>query len=87
VAVSPPLSKLKDDFDARLGKAENDAVERLDELRSQRNSGGPVVVRVELGLKNREVATAADVDALLAELRERLMLQLKNGVRVRLMGS
>jgi len=84
-AISPPLSKLKDAFDARLQKAEDEAIERLDELRSQKTA--TFVVKVDLGLKNREVATAADVDALLAELRERLLKQLDTtkGTRIRIL--
>ncbi len=36
------------------------------------------------GLRNRELKSEADVDALLKKLRERLMEQIRTGVRVRL---
>ncbi|MBI1948544.1 MAG: BREX system P-loop protein BrxC [Deltaproteobacteria bacterium] len=89
-AIAPPLSKLKDGFDVRLQKAEDDAIERLDELRAQKVSGATLVVKVDLGLKNRELASIADIDALLAEIRERLLKQLdetaqSKGTRVRIL--
>jgi hypothetical protein len=82
-AVAPPLAKLKDAFEVRLQEAEDLAVDRLDELRNQKQP----VVKVDLGLKNRELQTVADVDALLVELRERLLKQLDaaKGTRVRLL--
>lgn len=81
-AVAPPLSKLKEAFEVRLQEAEDLAVDRLDELRNQKQP----VVKLDLGLKNRELQTVADVDALLVELRERLLKQLDaaKGTRVRL---
>jgi hypothetical protein len=36
------------------------------------------------GLRDRELRTEADVDAVLAQLRERLLAQIQAGVRVRL---
>jgi hypothetical protein len=38
----------------------------------------------DLRLSNREVATEADIDALLAEIREQLLTQIKAGSRVRI---
>ena len=89
-AIAPPLSKLRDTFELRLQKAEDEAIERLDELRAQKTSGATLVVKVDLGLKNRELSTVAEVDALLAELRERLLKQLDaaaiaKGTRVRIL--
>jgi fructose-bisphosphate aldolase class 1 len=42
------------------------------------------VVKVDLGLRNRELSDEADLEALLADLRQRLMEQLRAGVRLRL---
>lgn len=81
-AVAPPLSSLKDPFDLRLQKAEDESFERLDALRGQNTS--TLVVRMDLGLKNRELGTLEDVDRLLEELRGRLLAQLKTGSRIRL---
>ena len=79
-AIAPSLSKLIDGFDARLVRAEDESLERLDELTKQVS----FVVRLDLNLKNRELSTEAEVDLLLAELRERLMTQLGRGTRIRL---
>ena len=83
-AVAPALGKLKDAFDAKLHRAEDEAIERLDALRAQRTTDATLVVKVDLGLKHREISTSAEVDALLVELRERLMAQLKSGSRIRI---
>jgi hypothetical protein len=81
-AVAPPLSSLEGPFDLRLQKAEDEAFERLDALRGQNSS--TLVVWMDLGLKNREIATLEDVDRLLEELRGRLLAQLETGSRIRL---
>ena len=83
-AVAPALGKLKDAFDAKLHRAEDEAIERLDALRAQRTTDATLVVKVDLGLKHRELSTPAEIDALLVELRERLMAQLKSGSRIRI---
>lgn len=51
-------------------------------MRAQNTS--TLVVRMDLGLKNREVSTPEDVDRLLDELRGRLLAQLQTGSRIRL---
>ena len=79
-AVAPALSRLRDGFELRLQQAEEHAIEALDELRADK----VLVVKVELGLKNRELGSPEEVEALLGELRERLLAQLKPGTRVRL---
>ena len=81
-AIAPALLMLKDPVVVALKRAEDEAGDLLDGLRSQ----GPqsLVVKVDLNLRNREVATEAEVDALIAELRERLMQQIRNGSRIRL---
>jgi hypothetical protein len=79
-AVAPSLSDLRDPFTLALRRAENEANERLDELLSDKN----LIVKVDLGLHNRELKAEADVDALLDEIRERLLQQIASGARVRL---
>ena len=80
--VAPPLVALVDQFDLRLQRAEEEANELLDEL-----TGGedrPVVRKVALGLRNREVGTEEDLDAVLDEVRKRVLPLLVAGDRVRL---
>jgi len=83
-AIAPTLAALDAPFQLALRKAEEEAGLRLDELLSQGEE--PVIRRFELvaGLRNRELKSEADVDALLKKLRERLMEQIRTGVRVRL---
>ncbi|MCC7070407.1 MAG: BREX system P-loop protein BrxC [Deltaproteobacteria bacterium] len=85
-AVAPSLTRLRDGFEYRLQEAEEHAIEVLDELRAEK----VFVVKIDLGLKNRELTSVSDIDALLAELRERLLKQLDpaaiaKGTRVRIL--
>lgn len=65
-----------------LQRSEGEANERLDEILSAGNK--PLIVRVDLSLRNRELTSEADVEALVTEVRERLLEQIHAGVRVRL---
>ena len=67
-----------------LGRAAEEAGTRLDELLSQgdRPTMRPFVLSE--GLRDRELRTEADVDAVLDALRERLLAQIQAGIRVRL---
>ncbi len=80
-ALHPPLAALKDPFLAKLSRAEDEANDLLDELLSE---GESIVERIDLGLSNRELATAEDVKALVAEIEARLLAKVEKGVRVRL---
>jgi len=82
-AVAPPLPDLRDPFTAALRRAEDQANDLLDGLLSEGSK--PIIARVDLRLHNREVATEADVEALVTEIRNRLLEQLRSGTRVRLM--
>ncbi len=83
-AVAPKLSTLVDAFDLKLQRAEDEAIECLDELRATKTTAPVTVVKFDLQLKNREISSEAEIDLLLASLRERLVAQVKNGIRVRL---
>ena len=81
-AVAPALTDLKDPFLLHLRRAEEQANEILDELLSEGNQ--PIIARVDLRLHNRELATEADVEALVNEIKARLLEQSRAGARVRL---
>ena len=81
-AVAPALSALKDPFELALKRAEDEANELLDEILSEGEQ--PLIVKVDLSLHNREVTSEAEIEALLEEIRQRLLEQIRSGVRVRL---
>lgn len=80
--IAPALRDLRDPFLVALDRAEEEANEILDRVLSE--GAKPLIVRVDLALHNREVSTPEDVEALIGEIRERLLEQVRNGVRVRL---
>ena len=81
-AVAPTLAALKDPFEAALKRAEDEANERLDGILSEGER--PLIVKVDLGLRNREVGTEAEVESLVSNIRERLLEQIRAGQRVRI---
>lgn len=81
-AVAPRLIALREPYLAALARAEEESVELLDEILHEGSK--KVVRRVDLGLRNRVVETEADVNALVSEIRERLMAQVSAGVKVRI---
>lgn len=82
-AIAPALRDLKDPFIVRLQAAEEAANRLLDEYLS--GGSKPMIVPVDLSLRNRELKTEADVEALVAEIRERLLQQVRSGQRIRLL--
>ncbi len=80
-AVAPALAALKDPFEAALKRAEDEANERLDGILSE---GEKPLMEVDLGLRNREVGTEAEVESLVSNIRERLLDQVRAGQRVRI---
>jgi len=82
-AIAPSLVALKDPFALALRRAEDESNEILDAILSDGEK--PTIARVDLRLRNREVATEAEVDALVGEIRARLLEQIKTGARVRLL--
>lgn len=81
-AVAPTLRDLKDPFINRLREAEETANHLLDVF--QNEGGGTGIVPVKLELHNREIRTEEDVETLVVEIRDRLLEQVRNGQRVRL---
>jgi hypothetical protein len=81
-AVAPTLVALRDAFDIQLRRAMDDANASLDGILSSGPS--PMVRAHDLRLANREVVTEADVEALVAEIREQLLAQIRAGSRVRI---
>ncbi|MBT9586166.1 hypothetical protein IV102_22685 [bacterium] len=79
-AISPALIVLRNSVPPRLKEGAEQAHNRLDELLSIKVQ----VVPFRLGLANRELSNPAEVEALLQELRERLLAQLKDNSRIRL---
>ena len=64
------------------GRAEEEANDRLDQLLSEDEK--PLIVKIDLSLRNREVSNEAELDALLDEIRKRLLKQIESGARIRL---
>jgi hypothetical protein len=81
-AIAPTLGALQDAFDVRLRRAQEDANATLDGILS--TGPRPMIRAVDLRLGNRELTTEADVDALLGEIREKLLAQIRAGTRVRI---
>lgn len=81
-AVAPPLVDLRDRFVLALRAAEEAANHRLDAVLSEGDSR--MISPLDLGLRGKEVKTEADVDRLVEEIRERLLEQLRQGARIRL---
>lgn len=81
-AIFPTLKMLKDGFALDLLRAEERANELLDEILSEGSQ--PLIVKIDLALRHRELTTEQDVDALVEEIRDRLVAQIRQGMRVRL---
>ena len=81
-ALHPTLVQLRDTVTARLRDAEHEANDRLDSILAQTTQ--TQVVRLSLQLSGREVSTPEEVEKLVHELRERLLAQLKDNIRIRL---
>jgi hypothetical protein len=82
-AIAPSLAALRDPFLLTLQRAEDHANELLDRIRDAGHKS--LTQRVDLRLHNREVVSEADVEALVEEIRSRLLEQVRAGVRVRLL--
>jgi hypothetical protein len=81
-AVAPKLVALRDAFEVRLRRALDDANSTLDGILSA--GPRPMIRAHDLRLTGRELVTEADVEALVAEIREQLLEQVRAGSRIRL---
>ncbi|TNF28011.1 MAG: BREX system P-loop protein BrxC [Deltaproteobacteria bacterium] len=81
-ALKPPLVDLADPFRERLRRAEEEAQSHLDAILAELDE--KPVVRVKVPLQNRVITSTVDLDATLAEVRERVEAQLAAGKHVRL---
>jgi hypothetical protein len=77
-AIAPALAALRDPFAAALRRAEDQANDLLDGLLSEGSK--PLITRLDLRLHNREITTEADIDALVSEIRSRLLEQVRPAV-------
>jgi hypothetical protein len=80
--VAPSLVDMQTRFPQRLVAGEGTANDRLDELLSELMKGQ--VVKVEVGLRGREIKDRAELKRTLAELEDRIGSQLDKGARIRL---
>jgi hypothetical protein len=81
-AIAPTLAQILDGLAARLEEAKVAARDLLDSV--QRDATGEVTVKVTFEIRDREIRSEKDVEALLDEIRTRLLDQLKKGPKVRL---
>ena len=81
-AVSPTLLATRDTFASRIGPAEDQARDRLDD---ERNKSAPQkVVKVETHLRGREIANREQLHAVFGEMEEVIGPLLDQGKRVRI---
>ena len=81
-ALAPSLRELHDTFLVGLERARREAQVHFDRILGE--LGGEVVIEVDSGLKDRQFASEAELDALLADLRTRLLQHVRAGTRIRL---
>jgi hypothetical protein len=80
-AIAPSLEQLRDQFPGRLHAAVERANELLDELLVGKEI---TVTTVRLNLQHVEIASEAQLDGYLEDLRKRVVERLRKGERVRL---
>ena len=81
-AFYPSLLKLKDT--SSLENAEQEANDKLDHVLAEETNVQTISFKIGEVFTNRELATPEEVEALLTELRDRLLAQLKDNVRIRI---
>ncbi|MCA9627282.1 MAG: BREX system P-loop protein BrxC [Myxococcales bacterium] len=82
-AIAPTLAEVRDRFRSRIDRAEELANDRLDDELSKTDDA-QVVVKVESGLRGREVQSREQLKAAFDELEERIGPLLDRGARVRI---
>lgn len=81
-AVAPSLQVIRDTIGARLERAEEEANELLDHELEKQNE--QPVIRLDTGIRGREIINEAQLKALLTELEDRIGKLLADKKRVRL---
>lgn len=81
-ATAPDLLHLRDGSHHAIARAEREANDLLDKVLSEGDK--PAIRRLSLELRNRELGNEAELEALLVEVRERVLPELRAGRRVRL---
>jgi hypothetical protein len=81
--LEPSLAAMEQLFATRLLRAEDDANNELDTALVQETKSEVVVSKVDPRLRGREIATEAELTAVLDELRARVQSELAQGRRVR----
>ncbi len=81
-SLYPSLLQLRDT--TSLKHAEREANEKLDRVLAEETQIQVIPINITKGLINREISSQEEVEALVTELRDRLLNQLKDGVRIRI---
>ena len=84
-ALSPPLIDLREGVPLRIHRAGQEANERLDAELARLESNAVTVTPLDARLSGREVRSREELEAILAELKERIGAVLDRGDRVRLL--
>ena len=74
--------KARDGFSSLSADQSHKVLRWLDKILSEGEK--PLIVKVDLSLRNREVSSEAEVETLVGEIRDRLLEQVRTGTRVRL---
>ena len=83
-ALYPTLAELRDSVARRLESAEIEANATLDRLISEETKEQVLTLDVIAELRNRELRTPEEVEAMVSTLRDRLLAQLKGKTNVRI---
>lgn len=81
-ALYPNLLQLRDT--TSLKYAEREANDKLDLVLAEETDVQVIPISITKDLINREIASQEEVEALVTELRDRLLGQLKDGIRIRI---
>ena len=81
-AVSPSLLVL-DQAPQRIREAAAQAQKKVDQFVNEKGKGGERIHTVSLGLRNTVVSSEAELELVLARLREKCLTELKSGAKLR----
>jgi hypothetical protein len=80
----PTLKTIRVTFTADLADAYEEAQERLDELLNKKADSSSLV-QIQMNIRNRIIEKPEQLEALIEEMRSRVLAKLKNGERVRIL--